>query len=57
MDNRCIFCQAIIPEGFQVCQTCQNNSLIEMVKRKENEPTLLFGQDGPAAVNMDWEGK
>ena len=41
MENRCVCCNEIIPEGRMVCPLCQEkaNEQLEMKKVMENEKT------------------
>ena len=38
MDNKCVCCDEIIPEGRQVCPSCENN-------RTKHKKKLIYGDD------------
>ena len=38
-ENRCLYCNAIIPEGRQLCPKCEEERAVELIKTK-NENCL-----------------
>lgn len=40
MNNQCVCCGNEIPEGFQVCYSCQKNSLIKMAQVVKDQTNL-----------------
>ena len=33
-ENRCLYCNAIIPEGRQLCPKCEEERAVELIKTK-----------------------
>lgn len=48
MDNRCVYCGEIIPEGRQVCPTCEK--IQSETTKAENFNRVLNDWIAPAAV-------
>ena len=48
--NACVVCGSEIPEGYQVCCTCEKNSLLNM-------GAVPFDDDACMIIQDDWEEK
>ena len=52
MENRCVICGAIIPEGLQVCINCEKEYLVNNRKSGINKELLWQKKRIQEAVNL-----
>jgi RNA polymerase subunit RPABC4/transcription elongation factor Spt4 len=39
-ENRCLYCDAIIPEGRQLCPKCEEERAVELIKTKSENSII-----------------
>lgn len=47
MDNRCVSCGEFIPEGVQVCPSCQDTRGKTLIAVAEKEERKMRGNENP----------